>query len=257
MQVNVVTAVHGSYATFLARTWASLRRQSHDDWVWLLQVDGPAEDAAVVLRALDACGAAGDKRVEVAAHGTREGPAVTRNIALARGIAPLVQNVDADDELEPDALTVLADALAARPGAGFAVGHARDLLSDGLLREQRLPVADGVLGRGVLLDRWVTDGAGYRLPVHPAGAMWRRSLLVRLGGWSALRGMEDTGLLMAGSASAEGVLVREPTLRYRRHPAQCSTEPSKFNGRDCQVALVRQRAAFLRSLPAWSEQAAA
>ena len=69
--------------------------------------------------------------------------------------------------------------------------------------------------------------------------------------------MEDTGLLMAGSASAEGILVSEPTLRYRRHPAQCPTEPSPFNARDCQVALVRQRAAILRSLPAWSEQAAA
>ncbi|MCP3819429.1 glycosyltransferase [Streptomyces sp. A3M-1-3] len=227
MRVDVVTAVHAPYAVFLPFVWQSLYRQSHSAWTWLVQIDGPPEG---VLEALRACGAARDRRVVVAAHGTTEGPAVTRNVALGRATAPLVQNIDADDELEPDALAVLTGALTAHPGAGFAVGHARDLMPDGRLHEHALPVAAGVLPRGVLLDLWTAEGAGHRLPVHPAGTMWRRSLLLALGGWSALRGMEDTSLLMAASASAEGVLVDAPTLRYRRHAAQRSKQASKFAG---------------------------
>ncbi|KNB50378.1 glycosyltransferase [Streptomyces caatingaensis] len=249
MLVNVVTAVHAPHAAFLPAAWESLRRQSHRDWVWLVQIDGP-QDA--VLRALAECGAARDGRVDVAANGTGEGPAVTRNVALGRAEAELVQNADADDELEPDALALLAGALAAHPRAGFAVGHARDLLPGGALRPHQLPISDGTLPRGVLLDAWSTVGeGGYRLPVHPAGAMWRRELLLALGGWSALHGMEDTGLLMAASAVAEGVLVDAPTLRYRKHTGQLSARRDDFVGGGPQIEMVRRRAAVLRALPGW------
>jgi hypothetical protein len=60
--------------------------------------------------------------------------------------------------------------------------------------------------------------------------MWHRELLLDLGGWSAMRGMEDTGTLMAASARAAGVLLDVPTLRYRRHPGQISRSASKFVG---------------------------
>ncbi|MBH1935327.1 glycosyltransferase [Streptomyces sp. AV19] len=250
MLVNVVTAVHAPHAVFLPAAWESLRRQSHGDWGWLVQIDGPAD---AVLRALADCGAARDDRVDVAANGTGEGPAVTRNVALGRAEAELVQNADADDELEPDALALLAGALAGRPRAGFAVGHARDLLPGGALRRRELPLGAGTLPRGALLDAWSTGGEdGYRLPVHPAGVMWRRSLLLALGGWSALHGMEDTGLLMAASATAEGVLVDAPTLRYRKHPGQLSARRDDFAGGGLQIELVRQRAAVLRTLPGWA-----
>ncbi|GAA2919156.1 hypothetical protein GCM10020221_14300 [Streptomyces thioluteus] len=191
--------------------------------------------------------------MDVAANGTGEGPAVTRNVALGRVEAEFVQNADADDELEPDALALLAGALAERPRAGFAVGHARDLLPGGALRAHELPVGAGTLPRGALLDAWSDEG-GYRLPVHPAGVMWRRDLLLALGGWSALHGMEDTGLLMAASATAEGVLVDAPTLRYRKHSGQLSARRDDFVGGGRQIELVRQRAAVLRALPGWAER---
>lgn len=247
MRVNVVTAVHACYAPFLTHAWESLRAQTHRDWWWLVQVDGPC---GAVLDALVACGAAADSRVEIAVNGTGEGPAVTRNVALGRATAPLVQNVDADDELEPDALALLHEVLALEESAGFAVGHARDLLPDGELRDHPLPLDAGAIPRGTLLDAW-TKGGAHRVPVHPAGVMWRRSLLLALGGWSALYGMEDTGLLMAASAVAPGVLVDAPTLRYRRHPDQGSSRAGDFAGRRFQVALVRQRAEMLLRGPAW------
>ncbi len=249
MRVDVITAVHAAYARFLPFAWASLREQSYRDWTWLVQLDGPQ---AEVLDALSRCGALREPRVRVAANGTHDGPATTRNIALGGASAPLVHSLDADDELEPDALALLVEALQTHPTAGFAVGHVRDLLVTGELREHRLPVPAGVLPRGVLLTEWMTNPGEYRLPVHPAAVMWRRSLLLSVGAWSALHGMEDTGLLMAASATSAGVLLKEPTLRYRKHPGQRSAQESKFSGGGAQIALVRQRAAVLGAGPAWS-----
>lgn len=250
MQVNVVTAVHAPYAPFLSAVWASLRSQTHERWNWLVQIDGPPE---AVTAALAECGALRDPRVHVAAHGTVEGPAVARNLALGRATAPFVQNVDADDELERDALAQLTQALTLHHDAGFAVGRARDLLPTGEMLDHTLPLTAGILPRGILLDRWRSTPDEYRLPVHPAGVMWRRTLLLAMGGWSALHGMEDTGLLMAASAIAHGVLLDTPTLRYRKHPAQRSAQFSKFTGGGTQIELIRQRAKILMSYPVWSD----
>lgn len=248
MLIDVVTAVHGAYANFLPAAWHSLRHQSRPDWRWLVQADGDATD---VRSQLIACGAAEDPRVRFAANGTLEGPAVTRNVALGRATAPLIQNLDADDELEPTALAALSEALQVHRDAGFAVGPAQDLLPSGALVHVPLPFPNGLLPRGAIVDAWVTTAQEYHLPVHPAGMMWRRDLLLTLGGWTAMRNMEDTGLLMAASALAPGAITDTPILRYRRHRAQRSTKSSDFEGVGEQIALIRQRTALLRGGPSW------
>lgn len=248
MGVEVLTAVHAAYGRFLPAAWASLMAQSYDDWGWLVQVDGPDEP---VLDALATCGAAKDHRVRIASNGSQEGPATTRNIALGRACAPLIQNLDADDELEPDTLTLLTNALRRYPTAGYAVGHARDLLPTGELRQHTLPVEAGVLLRGTLLRSWRTEPDRYQVPIHPAGIMWQRTLLLIVGGWPALRGIDDTGLLMAASALCDGVLIDAPTLRYRKHPSQQSAKARISGGGGAQIEFVRQRAALLSATPPW------
>ncbi|HET6634029.1 MAG TPA: glycosyltransferase family A protein [Streptomyces sp.] len=250
MRVDVVTAAHAGYAGYVPAAWRSLRAQTHRDWRWFVQLDGP--DTARLRAALTACGAASDPRVHIAAHRTSAGPAVTCNLALGRSSAPLIQNLDADDELERTALADLSRALHAAPDIGYAAGRARDLLPGGRLRDHPLPLTGGRLARGALLEHWRTDPGCYRLPLHPAGLMWHRELLLHVGGWSAMHGMEDTGTLMAASACAAGVLLDTPTLRYRRHPAQISRSTTKFVGGGVQVALIRQRALRLLTAPAWS-----
>ena len=209
MGVEVLTAVHADYAKFLPAAWTSLTAQSYPEWSWLVQIDG---SDGPVLCELSRCGAAGDARVRIASNGTQEGPATTRNLALGRAGAALIQHLDADDELEPGALTLLSGALHRHPTAGYAVGHARDLLPTGELREHPLPVSPGVLEQGCLPRGWRTEADRYEVPVHPAGVMWRLELLLTLGGWPALRGIDDTALLMAASACCDGVLIEAPTL---------------------------------------------
>jgi hypothetical protein len=83
--------------------------------------------------------------------------------------------------------------------------------------------------------------------------MWRRNLLIAVGGWAALRGVEDTATLIAGSALAPGVLLDVPTLRYRRHEAQLSRNLENFSGGGDQYSLIWQRAALLAARPAWGD----
>ncbi|MGW4633304.1 glycosyltransferase family A protein [Nocardia sp. NPDC004415] len=228
VEIAVLTAVHAGYARYLPAAWRSLCAQTHTDWSWFVQVDGPRTPE--IPAALIGCGATDDPRLRLAFNGTREGPGITRNVALGRITAPLIQNLDADDELEPTALADLSAALATEPTAGFAVGPARDLLGSGELRPFPHDPAPGILERGALLDAWITTPDTYRLPVHPAGILWRRDLLLTAGGWAALRGMEDTALLMSASALAPGIVIDTPTLRYRKHHLQHSTRPSIFEG---------------------------
>ncbi|WP_344073272.1 hypothetical protein [Prauserella alba] len=68
-----------------------------------------------------------------------------------------------------------------------------------------------------------------------------------------LFGMEDTGLLMAASAVAEGVVLDAPTLWYRKHPRQLSTSARRtdLDGGGDHISLVRQRVEQLALAPAW------
>ena len=241
MQVNVLTAVHPPYADSLRLTWESLLAQTHREWSWLVQIDGAAEE---VFEALDACGALSDPRVRPHAHLTSDGVAVARNIALGRADAPLVQNLDADDELEPDALKSLSDALRAHPSAGFAAGQARDLLPDGTLVEHQLDLSPGTIQKGALERAWLTDPESYRVPLHPAGVMWRTDLLLRLGGWPALHGMEDTALLISASSISTGLLLPQPTLRYRIHNGQSSAATENFSGGGSRLPSSEQEPAY-------------
>lgn len=245
-RVDVVTAVHAPYARFLAAAWSSLRAQTHRGWRWLVQIDGP--DDGVVRGALRACGAAADPRVHVDAHRTSQGPANARTLAFGRSNAPLIQNLDADDELEPEALALLSRAMVQAPHTGYAAGHARDLLPTGELRGHRLPLRAGPLPRGILLKHWTTTADRYRLPLHPAGVMWHRDLLLTVGMWGAAHGMEDTSVLMAGSALARGILIDAPTLRYRTHRWQSSRQVTNFAGGGCR--LLSSASAPRRSSPA-------
>jgi glycosyltransferase involved in cell wall biosynthesis len=261
MHVDVVTAVHSPYARFLPDVWASLQDQTHDDWTWFIAIDGDDDE---IRTALHECEAAADPRVRIITTGVQQGPAVARNAALDKCTGPFLQNLDADDQLEPTALETLLTAFARYPSAGFAVGQARDLVGTEL-HKFKLPIAPGLLERGKVIDHWDHEFGDYRLPVHPAGAMWRLDLVLLAGFWQALWGMEDTGLLMSGSALAEGILVEDETLRYRKHPGQHSNEKPKNSGGgvrneqdvnlikliEGQVSLILKRVKLLRSWPQW------
>ena len=87
-------------------------------------------------------------------------------------------------------------------------------------------------------------------PVHPTTICIRRALAVALGGWMALPGSDDTGLLTAASVISSGYFHHEVGLLYRKWPGQATadlayTEPTEWNLR---MSLIRERAESLAKI---------
>jgi glycosyltransferase involved in cell wall biosynthesis len=182
----------------------------------------------------------------------RLGPAVSRNRALARSSGELLQNLDADDQLLPGALSALETALRADPAAAFAFGEAVDLHGDGRLARFPPTFPAGPVPPGEIPARWRSDPADYWVPIHPAGIMWRRQVVLELGGWPALWGVDDTALLMSAAAVHPSVSLGRETFLYRRHERQISGTRAHRQQRAEQVEFIRQRVAALSAAAAQS-----
>jgi hypothetical protein len=72
---------------------------------------------------------------------------------------------------------------------------------------------------GVLFAAWQTSGLTV-LPIHPAGVMWRRQVLLAEGGWPAQASSEHTALLMLAAEKYPAVGVDVGVLTYRTPSAQ-------------------------------------
>ncbi|MBR7834674.1 glycosyltransferase [Actinospica durhamensis] len=246
--LSVVTAVYEPEPEYLLAAYESLDSQHLPagwEWEWLVQEDGRTGAAASILPA--------DERIKLG-YGRHNGVAITRNLALAASGGSLVKNLDQDDILSPGVLArdiaVLGeDGL---PEVHWTVSRALDLLPDGSTAAVAGDPPDGRLPRGFVPDRW--RAAAYRLPVHPATMCLRRNLITALGGWMAVPGSDDTGLLIAAGTLTVGYFHAEPGLLYRKWPGQESgqarhTEPVEWNAR---MSLIDERARALEQL--WAQQ---
>jgi glycosyltransferase involved in cell wall biosynthesis len=231
--ISIITAV-GPGAPYLPDACASVLDQALPTgwtWEWLVQHDGGGPDE---LR-LPA-----DERIRPGGN-RRGGPAIARNMALARATGSLVKVLDADDRLTPGALardiTVLDDAT-----LGWTTSRALDLLPDGTTAGFGGNPDGGRLERGSVLRYWETHD--HRASVHPATLCVRRDLLERLGGWMALPASEDTGLLLALDAVAPGYFCPEVGLLYRKWPGQVTAAAEHVDPveREARMALVGRRA---------------
>ena len=70
----------------------------------------------------------------------------------------------------------------------------------------------GPLEPGFVLDHWRSHN--FRLPVHPTTICISRDLVTALGGWMAVPGSDDTGLLVAASVLSIGCFHGEVGLLY-------------------------------------------
>lgn len=166
--------------------------------VEVVVVDDGSTDPAT-LRAFDDLARAG-VRVE---HRPNGGVAAARMTGVGATTAPYVFPLDADDELEPGCLTVLADALDADPTVALAYGH---LVFTGDLqgRHRAQPWDAFTL---LYANRW------------GAPCLYRRSALLAVGGWSFHDTYEDWDLLLAlAEHGYRGKPVDQVVLYYRHYP---------------------------------------
>lgn len=207
--VSIITAVAPRPANRLDLVHRALDAATAN-WEWLLQLDGD-DDGDVLPPDVRA-----DPRVRVQANGRREGIAVTRNRALARARSPLLLNADSDDVPVAGALDRLA-ATFADPAVGLAFGDWVEQWPDGgewrpQARFSPGLLAPGTIGRIWAAERWV--------PLHLAGAMWRTTAVLAAGGWTALAGGSDIGLMLGVDAAWASWYVPGETFVYHHHEHQ-------------------------------------
>ncbi|MFU8851120.1 glycosyltransferase family 2 protein [Micromonospora sp. SL1-18] len=240
--ISVITPVHAPSIPYLAESYESLRLQQLPDgwdWQWLVQEDGLSGAVEAALPR--------DPRVLVGT-GKPGGPGVARNMAMARSSGSLLRVLDADDQLTPGALAREIEALTSQP-VGWTTSSVLDLMPDGTtVGWQHADPPGGTLRRHDVLGYFQQNG--YRLPVHPATLCIRRELALALGGWMALPGGEDTGLLLAASVIADGFFIAEPGLLYRKHPDQITAQADWTATEEwkLRMQLIESRAVALRDL---------
>lgn len=231
-QIALLTPVHPRKAAFLDDAAASVFSLTDVNWRWYVQVDG-AEAGSLSM--------AGHPGVQIAYNGQHLGTAATRNRALACVDSPYVATLDADDLLEPSGLAPLVEALERDPAAGFAIGGAIDFFPDGHseLAQKSCPYPVGRIARGAIEDRWLSAGSE---GVFIGAVCWRTDVLLQLGGWSALAGMEDTDLLLDASHHFPAQRVDVVVHRYRVHPDQTTLSASYATDRSLNRRWIWRRA---------------
>jgi glycosyltransferase involved in cell wall biosynthesis len=164
----------------------------------LIIVDDGSSDPLTVglLNRLEASG------VQVL-HQSNEGQAAAAMTGVLAASAPYVMRFDADDILEPGALSDLADQLDRLPAAAAAWG---DVQTFGLTTF-RIP---GIPA----LDPWLVTHVNC---VTGSGNLFRRSVLLEVGGWQLREGYEDWDVWMAiAERGYSAIHVPRVAFRHRR-----------------------------------------
>ena len=110
--ISVLTPVHNPPVRMLEQAIDSVRNQTYANWEMCLTDDGSTDP--VVIDALRRY-ASEDARIRLSRHESARGISEATNAALALATGEFIALLDHDDELTPDALTMIADRIARQP----------------------------------------------------------------------------------------------------------------------------------------------
>jgi GT2 family glycosyltransferase len=200
---SVLTTVHDPPAELLEATIASVEGQLVDDWELVLVDDASTSPR---LQRILAEAAARDSRIRVIRRSSTGGAVAASNEAVAGAHGTYLALVEVADELHPEALSLVGDAIDEHAGAANIV-YTDEVEID----------ADGVRGETFRKPDWSPD----RLRGQPYTghlSVFRRALVDELGGFRpGFDSVRDFELTLRVSERAGTVLhVREP-LYLRRH----------------------------------------
>jgi hypothetical protein len=201
-RVSVLLTIY-NYAEHVAAALRSVALSSLTD-IEVIAVDDASTDGSVeALRA--ACTKLPWLSVKLVRRQRNGGLPAARNLAASHAGADLLFILDADNEIMPHGLEVLADTLEAEPEAQFAYGVIETFDEGGPVWVMSWLAWDPLrLRQGNYID---------------AMAMLRRSALERIGGYpteEALYGWEDFSVWLAmADAGMNGIRVPQFVARYR------------------------------------------
>ena len=126
--ISVITPTFNTPPSTLARTWASLKRQTFTDWEWVVWDDSTKPETWAQLY-----GFASDERYKLVAHKSHAHSGVIGSVkrrAFMAAEGEILVELDHDDELTPDALQKIYDAFGDSE-VGFAYSDWAEVYPDG------------------------------------------------------------------------------------------------------------------------------
>jgi glycosyltransferase involved in cell wall biosynthesis len=127
--ISVITTTYNTPADVLARTWASLKAQTHTDWEWVIWDDSTNDSVWDQVY-----GFCSDERYKIQMHKSHVhsgsiGAVKRKGFMVAEG--SILVELDHDDELTADALELIQSTFDTNPTAGFVYSDWCEILPDG------------------------------------------------------------------------------------------------------------------------------
>lgn len=209
--VTVVIPCHNQ-AHFLGAAVASVARQTWPHVETLVVDDGSSDDTAeVAVRA----GA-------VVLRQNRGGVGAARNRGLAVAHGDLVIFLDADDELEPDAVASGVALLDSQPSADMAARCCVLMDAAGRLLPTRCDLAEHTAD---LYAAWLARN----LVWTPGAAVFRRAALAAIGGFPEDIGpAADYAVYLHFARHRHVAVDARPVVRYRQHASNMSRDAARM-----------------------------
>ncbi|HLP23860.1 MAG TPA: methyltransferase domain-containing protein [Microbacteriaceae bacterium] len=222
--VSVITPSHDP--RFLGDAWESLRRQSYDNWEWLVLLNAGAEWSAP-----------DDKRVVIESVPLVNGVGHAKRIAASRAVGHIIVELDHDDVLFPEALERIVSAFADNPDASLVYSDCVGIDASGCLIDVRYSESLGwrhaEFARG---GRTVTYPLTFEPTPHNVSLIWfapnhvrafQRRAYEQVGGYDAsLRVLDDQELMARLYRWGPFVQLAEPLYFQRMHDGNTQRDPA-------------------------------
>jgi O-antigen biosynthesis protein len=198
---SIVTPVHETAPEVLRKMLRSVRRQSYGEWEHCLVDDGSRDPR---LRQILDRAAAADSRIRVAYRELNAGIVAASNDALAMAGGEFVALLDHDDELHPDALAHVSEAIDRTPEADYVYTD-----------EDKIDLR-GHHSSPFFKPDWSPERLRTQMYTCHLSVM-RRSLVEQVGGFDAdFEGAQDWDLVLKVTERARGVVHVPRTLYHWR-----------------------------------------
>jgi glycosyltransferase involved in cell wall biosynthesis len=208
--VSVICTAKDATAT-IEDTIRSILAQDFQNWEMIVVDDGSTDETASIVRDF----ASADPRIRlVATAGIGRGRAL--NLALTKARAPLVANIDADDESHPFRLRYQFEAMEQHPE--FAIICTGMVIVEGMER----PVWPEIGAKGAVSVVDVTRALAWGNPVCHSSVLMRRAAVIGLGGYEEARRFVFDYELWTRCAVGGLRLgrIQMPLVAKRIHPGQ-------------------------------------
>ena len=222
--ISVVTTTYNTPPHILARTWASLKNQTHTEWEWVIYDDSTT--TAVQSQVYGFCS---DERYTIryfrphVPSGGNIGYAKRMGFGLALG--EIIVELDHDDELTPDALHLINLTFTDMPSIGFIYSDWCEIFPDG--SSGRYPEG-WAFGYGK--DYWSAEHNAWVMQAPPLNTTtlshivsapnhvraWRASTYHAVGGHNPALPVADDYDLVVRTALATDCL-HLPKMLYKQH----------------------------------------